>query len=314
MSPEVSEFATLLQEAAANGQWWLLVGGILSVLALLARLVEAQITVPSWWQPWWRTGLNAATSVGAVLAVGQSWVLALLVALVTTVPPTLIYLIKRSGGEVKPTPTPNAESSGAARAPRRGAGPMLWMLALALLASGCTVSDAQTNIRSGLTAAGDSVLAADRILAPEMREARDQELAEIEAECVAIHGAGEPCPGAVAEYRRRMGYRDDGPDEGWAAVPPALRASLGALDGTDNGVEVWIDTGELPCCIDRLCTDAAESIRSYSRAVEAARGVPNPASVGAAVAAAEGVCRLIAPHVEGEAECDCDGEEAGDVE
>jgi len=184
-------------------------------------------------------------------------------------------------------------------------------LILARLLTGCSVREAQTAVRSGLTAASDSVLAADRILAPEMREARDQVLDEVEAECVAIHGAGEPCPGAVAEYRRIMGYRADGTAEGWAAVPAALRASLEALDGTDNVVEVWIDTGALPCCLDQACTDAAESLRAYARAVEAARSAPNPASVEAAVGAVEGVCRIISPLVAGD-DCDCSSQEEAD--
>jgi len=180
---------------------------------------------------------------------------------------------------------------------------MFIALLIPLLAApmlGCGAQRAQAGTRTALTTAGEGVRSVDRIIAVDMEEARDEILDGIRADCPA---PPEPCPGALERYRAEMD------ESGWAAVPRAHRSALESLAAVDNGVEVWINTGNLSESWGPLCEEAGEACEHLIGAVEAATEEDAPAVLQGAPAAVAGACQLAEPFIQRE---QVSGDSAGD--
>lgn len=308
-----------VQQTLLSGHWEAIIGMLLLVLApAIEAILKGKLGSIA--DKWISLSRGVLLGVGAPLAASVAANVPWWVAVVTG----LIGLVQSAGFQdqvrslipVKSTqPKPMGGQPGSAPPPIPLAiaiATVAFVAWILVTCSGCSVRQTQTNIRTGLTAAGDALLSADRVISPEAERASNAILADIAARCAEEHGAGEPCPGALAEYRQRYGYREDGPDVGWAAVAPAFRASYEALSAADAGIMIWVHTGHLPCCWDQVCHEGAEAVSHIVEAVEAGRGEPSPASLNSLPGSIEALCTLALPYLGDD--CECQSSEEGDVQ
>uniref|UniRef100_A0A6M3J963 Uncharacterized protein n=1 Tax=viral metagenome TaxID=1070528 RepID=A0A6M3J963_9ZZZZ len=154
-------------------------------------------------------------------------------------------------------------------------------LALALLAlswlTGCEVRQAQSSIRSALTAADDGMYEAAKIYAEKAKADSDASLERIEADCP------RPCPDATARYRVAM--------TSWFEVSAAIKAAHHSLEAADRAVDVWIAGSKMAPDWGSICDGAAKTIEAVSDATAAATGEPPPAALKAAPAVLRAACQ-----------------------
>jgi len=154
---------------------------------------------------------------------------------------------------------------------------VLSLILLGFCSSGCTERRAQVAVQTALTAAAEGVDAADRVvdegLPAAFERAGDQALAECAGSC--------PDPMAIARRILRP----------WTAAVTGLRHATDTLHVLQDGLDLWIATGQLPDW-GLVCEEAEQTFGSLL-SLFASAGLQPPALLSTVQPHVSTACELV---------------------
>jgi len=161
---------------------------------------------------------------------------------------------------------------------------MVLVLASALLASGCAAREAQVATQTALTAMAEGVNAAGQVIMEHMPAAADDAREHIAAQ---VQADGLSTEEAMDMYDRAMAS--------WVASIYALEVSRDVLQTGQSGLDIWVDTGDLPESWGAFCNDIETSLLRVLDLFETL-GLEPPAMLRSAARYSSEVCIVTADY------------------